>query len=546
MRLLTGGPRTAPRRQQTLRATLDWSYQLLSEPERMLLRRLAVFAGGWTLEAAEAVCAVAGGGPAAEEVLDLLGRLVGHSLVLVEDAAGVARYQLLETVRQYGAERLAESGEQVDAERRHAAYYVALAEEAEARLTGAEQTAWLAQLEREHDNLRAVLRRTHERGEQEVGLRVAGAVWRFWDVRGYVSEGRNWLEGLLAGVEAQTPVAAASAIRVKALNGAGVLAETQGDYARAQALHEGCLALCRELGDERGSANSLSNLGNVARRQGDYARARALHEEGLALRRALGDKNGLAGSLANLGNAADEQGDYARARALHEDSLALRRELCDKRGMAIALNNLGNVANAQGDYTLAGMYYEESLTLCRELGDRRRIASSLSNLGNAVQKQRDYARAWALQEESLHLCRELGDKQGMAFALTNLGSVAYMQGEYARARVLHEESLALFWELGDKNNISEILEELARPATAPGTAPEILLRAVRLFGAAAALREAIGTHRRPDEVEGCERATVAMRAAVGESAYKAAWAEGQAMPLEEAVALALSGPAAVG
>ena len=348
--------------------------------------------------------------------------------------------------------------------RRHTAWYLSLAEEAEPALKGAEQGVWLARLETEHDNLRAVLRRALEHGEQQLGLRVAGAMWRFWYVRGYVSEGRRWLEEFfsLAPVGKQGPSEGASAVRVKALTGAGGLAYIQGDAARASLHYQESLALCRALADTQGIASTLTNLGNVAQVVGDYARAKALFEE----------------------------------------SLALCRELGDTRGTAYALNNLGNVAQALGDH----------------------------------------ARGRAVLEESLVLCRELGDKQGTAYTLTNLGNVAHVLGDYARARALFEESLALCRELGEQQGIAANLEGLARLAPAPGTTPAILAHAVCLFGAAAALRAAIGMPLPLNEREGYERATTAVRAAVGEAAWATAWAEGQALTLEQAVSLALGTP----
>jgi predicted ATPase/DNA-binding SARP family transcriptional activator len=497
--LLSGGPRTAPRRQRTLRATLDWSYDLLDEPERLLLRRLAVFAGGCTLEAAEAVCA--GEEIPTQEVLDRIGGLLRKSLLVLDEQAGEIRYRLLETVRQYAQEHLAGSIEEVAVRTRHLHWCLTLAEAAEGALRGPEQQVWLVRLEQEHDNLRAALRLARERGEQHVGLRIAGALWRFWDVRGHGSEGRRWLEELLVCAGARGPSAGEAAIRAKALNGAGNLAYMQDDYARARALHEESLALRRELGDMRGIAISLNNLGNVAEVQGDYTRARALLEESLALDRQLGDIWGLAGSLSNLGRVAQVQGDYAWARTLQEESLALRRDL----------------------------------------GDRRGIAYSLINLGRVVQLQGDYAQARALQEQSLALFRELDDRRNIAYSLSSLGNVACDQGDCARATRLHEESLTMHRELGDKEGIATNLEGMARAATAPCAAPEILARASRLFSAAAALREAIGTPLPPSARAGYERATAAVRAAAGEAAWSAAWADGQTLTLEQTIDLALAG-----
>jgi len=477
-------------RHQTLRATVDWSYDLLSEPERLLFNRLAVFAGGFTLEAAEAVGT--GERVEADDVLDLLSRLVDKSLVTAEEGTDDSvRYRLLETLRQYGRERLIASGETEETQRRHAAYFLALAEEAEPKLTGPEQVVWLDRLETEHDNLRAALRWVRASGEAETGLRLGGALWWFWYVRGYYLEGRERLAELLA-----LPGAAGrTAARAKVLNGAGVMAWAQGDYAPARTLHEESLAIRRELGDRRDIARSLNNLGILSYRQGDYTAARSFYEE----------------------------------------SLAILRELGDKRNIAASLNNLGQVAHDQGDYAVARSLYEESLALFRELGDKRGIAYSLNNLGDAVLGQGDYAAAKSLYAESLVIQRELGDKSGIAEELGHLGEVALGQGDHAAARSLCGESLAMRMELGDRRGIAKSLEGFVGLAAAQ-TQPE---RALLLAGAAAALRETIGAPLSPAERPRLERHLETAHQALDEEASAKAFAAGRAMTLEQAIAYAL-------
>jgi predicted ATPase/Tfp pilus assembly protein PilF len=570
-RLLTGGSRTAPPRQQTLRATLDWSYELLSEAERALLRRLSVFAGGCTLEAVEVVCA--GDGVAAEEVLELLGHLVDKSLVLAEEQRGEAWYRLLETIHQYGQEELHGSREEAELRVRHRDWYVALAERAEPELQGPEQGEWLERLEREHDNLRAAVDMSIETGEAEAGLRLGGALSGFWDGRGYLSEGRERLAALV-----RLEPASRTAPRAKALNGAGVLACRQGEYTAARARHEESLSIYRKLGDKLGVATSLHKLGFVTNLQGGPSEARSLFEESLAIFRELGDEHGIANSLRNLGNVASCQGDYAAARALYEESLLIDRRLGDRRGIAYSLGNLGIVAMKEGDYAAARTLYEESLAIARQLGDRRVIATTLHYLGNVADNQSDYAVAQALYKESLTIKRELGDRLGIALSLNNLGNVSWSQGDDAAARTLYEESLAIFRELGNKHGvaaslgnlgnvaerqgdysaawalhreslkiqcelvkrlgIAESLEGLAQVAGARGQ-PE---QAARLFGAADALREAIGAPLPPNEHVEYGGRLAAVREALGEAEFTAAWAEGQAMSMEEAISFALSTP----
>ena len=324
-RLLTGGSRTALPRQQTLRALIDWSYDLLTPLEKTLLCRLAVFAGGWTLEAAEQVGAgesETGEDIEAWAVLDLLTSLADKSLVVAEQEEEHTRYRLLETVRQYARDRLSESGESLVVRARHGDYFVALAEEIMPKLAGSEQAQWLRVLEAEHDNLRQALTEYAEdatedvRADDKKGLRLGAALQRFWMVRGHLSEGRERLRAALEHSGGQEPTKS----RAAALNGAGTLAWMQGDYASARVLYEESLTIARELEDKKGIALSLGNLGIVAKEQGDYALARSLYEESLALRRELGDTSGIAFGLNNLGLVVKEQGDYALARVLHEES----------------------------------------------------------------------------------------------------------------------------------------------------------------------------------------------------------------------------------
>ena len=394
-RLLTGGSRTVLPRQQTLRALIDWSYDLLAEAEETLLRRLSVFAGGWTLAAAEGVCSDED--REAWEVLDLLTSLVDKSLVMYEEEG---RYGFLETMRQYAGDRLAESGESGAVQDRSAAWFLRMAEEAEPHLTGPEQEAWLERLETEHDNLRAALSWSEGQGpgaepRTEVGLRLAGSLWRFWAVRGHLSEGRQWLERMLTldRTRAEGSVGEASAARANALNGAGYLARNQGDVESAWSLPEEALAIQRLLEDQEGIAASLNHLGNAAYMLGNYESARSLHEESLMIKRRLGDQRGIADSLNNLGNVAHMQGDYASAQALFEETLAIKRQLGDQRSMAYALNNLGDIAERRGDFTAAQALYEESLRIELRLKDMGGIMTNLGGIAGVALAQNHAARA---------------------------------------------------------------------------------------------------------------------------------------------------------
>jgi predicted ATPase/DNA-binding XRE family transcriptional regulator len=464
-RLLVGGSRTAPPRQQTLRAAVDWSYELLSDPERLLFERLAVFAGGWILEAAEAVCG--GDGVQPGEVLDLLGQLVDKSLVLADRTdQGAVRYRMLETLRQYAQERLAATSVAQSTASRHAEYYLALTEQAESELTGAEQTMWLERLEQEHDNLRAMLSWSLEAGDAELGLRLAAASGRFWWARGHLSEGLRWLERLLAAN--QCDGTALARVRAKALAAAGRLAADGGDYRRAAALLEEALAQFRELGDKRGSARLVGTLGIAAMYQGEYSRAAALLEECLALQRELGDKREIASAAAVRGIVATFQGDYTRAAALAAESLPLSQEVGDAGLIAQAALLRGLIAIDEGEYRRAAELVQESLDGFRELGEKTFIGLSLVSLASIARHQGDYGRATALSEESLTLFRELGFRWGIARTLINLGRLARQQGDTSRATAVLEEGLALARDGEDKRGVALALAELAALPGAKG------------------------------------------------------------------------------
>ncbi len=569
-RLLTGGRRTAPPRHQTLQATMDWSYDLLGEKEQAVLRRLSVFAGGCTLEATEAVCS--GDGVETPEVLDLLTQLVDKSLVIANTREGEARYRLLETVRQYAWNRLLESREAANIPRRHRDWYLAFAAQAEPELWGRDQGLWMDRLEADHDNLRAALdwTRTHESGTG-AGLRLAVDLSRFWQVRGYSTEGFEWLKGALAhngGV--------LSRLRAQALNFAGLLAANLGNFNASAQLCAESLDLFRELGDRRGISGSLINLGEAIKGQGDLRGATALFEEGLVLAREIGSKRGTAVALKNLGWVARIQGDYTRATVLLEEGSALLKEVGDTRGVAQSLMNLGGLAWERGDYGQATSLLEESLRLFRGCGDTLGVAGVLNGLGLVAERRGEYERAIAFSEESLALQRQLGptpirshslnilglaalrrgdperaallfeqslasgrgtgDKPSIAEALGNLAFLERSRGEYGRADALYREHLNMQREIGSKVAIAYTLEGLAEVAKSQGQCE----RATRLFGAAGHLRETIGSSLAPADATDIDHSVTGLRTAMGNVVFGAAWAKGRAMTLEQAIEYALA------
>jgi predicted ATPase/DNA-binding CsgD family transcriptional regulator len=457
LKLLVGGARDLPARQQTLRGTIDWSYGLLDPGEQMLFARLAVFVGACSLEAAGAVCDAGGDLPI--DVLEGLASLVDKSLLRQEEAEGEPSFGMLETIREYATERLEAGGDAEMLRRRHAERYLALIERAEPGLTGPQQGAWLERLEREHDNLRAALGWALERDEAELGLRFAGALGRFWEVHGHLSEGQGWLEKALSRW-----TGAPAAMRGKALNAAGNLAYIRCDYQLAAVLHEESLALQRASGDRWGVAVSLHNLGRVAHYRGDYERAMALYNESLAIRRDLGDKRGIAMSLNSLGVMARNRGDPAAAHSLYEESLALFRELGDRWGVGLLLNNLARAARDLGDWQHTATLCAESLALFRELGDRHGIAWVLSNLMIVAQRQGACERAARLYGAAEGLRQALGSS---SLSLSPAERATY-EASAAAARVkLGEAAFAAAQAAGRAMTLEQGIEFAVSGAEAP-------------------------------------------------------------------------------
>ena len=486
--LLTGGAVDQPARLRTMRDAVAWSHDLLAPPEQAAFRRLAVFAGGFTLAAAETLVGV----PRTERdsdleprhsaltVLEVVSTLVDSSLVRPTPQAGPdgePRFGMMETVRDFGLERLAAAGlGEADAVRAaHAEWCLALAQEAVAAVGGPAQEAWLRRLDQEHDNLRAAL--TWATGG--VALRLAGALWRFWYTYGYLSEGRRWIEAALTR-SGQQP----SAERAAALVGGGALAQAQGERERARALLEEGLTAYRATGDSAGMATSLNFLGLVARDDGETGRAVALHEEALALARAANDRWRTTFSLNHLGPALVRQGHLAEASARLDESLALARGQGDRWGAALALANLGEIAQQRGDPAAAAALHAESLALYREIGDRRGIALTLTHLGTATLILGDRERAIALHEESRARFRDLGDLPGLARALLNLGQALLAGDRPRQAAAACREGLTLAAQLTDHHLLATGLELLAAVALKSGLTD----RASRLSAAADRLR----------------------------------------------------------
>jgi len=441
-RLLVGGSAAAPARHQTLRAAVDWSFDTLTEVERRLFACVAVFAGDFTIEAAEAVFA----DHSVADVAHALTRLVEKSLVVLGDRARhTGRYRLLETMRQYGYEALVDAGMEARARSGHVRWAAVLAEAAEAGLEGPDQSQWLQVLDAEHDNLRGALDWAGDHPGDENGLRIAASMWRYWEIRGLLSEGLARLEALLSD-------GGPTALRAKALNSAGVLSESQGDLAAARAFYQEALRIRERLGDRVGVAAALNGLGNVAVGENDLQGARIIFEANLVTSRTLGDARIIAASLMNLGVVAqllvvsgrtDIAKGVADAHAYYLQSLDLYRQLDDRRGVSQALENLGALAPYQGDDAGAHACLEESLVLRRELRDRSGIAASARFLGHLALKNREYRTARSLHEECLAIESDLGNRLLMVADLASLAEIAQGEGDHSEARRLAESALQL-------------------------------------------------------------------------------------------------------
>jgi predicted ATPase len=575
--LLTAGARDLPVRQQTLRGTIDWSYNLLGEAERQLLARLGVFAGGCTLTTAEAVCTSFS--PSNEttdtidlDVLDGLAMLLDQSLLQREVGVdGEVRFTMLETIREYALERLTATGQIVATRNLHLACFLDLAAAIEPQLGGPDQVRWLNQLEREHANFGAALNWEIDSAATETAARLCLSLAAFWETHNHWTEGQTWLETTLAD-GGRLP----AELRANVLCVAGHLARVQGDWARAAVHHEQALQLFQALNNPGGIARSFNELGLVANDQGACMEATDYHEQALALFRRLGDSRAIAVTLGHLGRVAWFQSDYERASEYYDEALTLSRSYADKRDIAEALTGLANVARDQRDYERALTLREEILALVQELEDVGAIAWTLQGQADVAREQGHILQATTLFQRALALAQEVGDRWGIAWAITNLGLVARDRGDNAQAMSLLEDALARFREVQDdrgigwalchigvtardqddlkrawrcfqqslsffrvycnKLGIAVCLEGLAGIAVRMGDVE----RSAQLLGTAAALRETIGTPLAPIEQHDYDLQLAQIRARLSPEAFTAAWTAGRATTMEQAVTAIVS------
>jgi len=488
--LLTSGPRDLPERQRTLRDTIGWSYDLLDVAEQRLFRRMAVFVGGCTLDATAAVC-----DPDSELGIDLfdgVASLAAKSLLRQDDVDGEPRFGMLETIREYALERLEESRETAETRRRHAAFFLALAEGSEAKLKGDEQLLWLARLEREHDNLRAALGwGQSDAAEAGCGARLAGALSYFWFLHGHYGEGCGWLSTVLAAGDA-----VAAPVRAKALLEAGQLARWNDDYRAAEPLLEQAVDLFRSLGDTEGISTALLTLSIITTYQGAFDRGRPLREESLRLSRESGISYNIARSLNNLGHAALHQGHFDQATAYFEEGLAVSRGMADDAGVAVRLYQLGELARVRGDLEQATRILEESQALAERTGFVHAIIRTRHNLGLVAFDRGDGVGAKALLDDMIVRARQIGSRRDVIDGIDGIAAVAERWGQ-------------------------------PEPAT-------------RLFGAAEAMREATGATVPPYLRAGYDTTIARLRTKLGEDRFATAWATGRTMSVTDAIDFALS------
>jgi predicted ATPase/class 3 adenylate cyclase/Tfp pilus assembly protein PilF len=566
LQLLRGGPQDLPARHQTLRQAIAWSYDLLSPVEQAFFQRLAVFVGGCSLEAVEAICTPAD--ELALDALDGLTALINNSL-LRQDQTGEdeSRFVMFETIREFALERLQASADWQATRRRHADFFLALAEKAEPELTGPRQARWLNILEREHDNLRAIFAWAEETSQAEYGLRLGAAIWRLWIVRGHAKEGQERLAAMLALPGADKPTRE----RARVLNAAGTILHESGDYATARQRLEESLKIWRAHGDKKGMATVINNLGWIAAQLGELLPASELSGESLTLHAELGDKRGMAVAFNNLAAVAFVQAEFPRARSLQENSLNLRQDIGDERGVAFAMTMLGWIEVVQGNYEKAASLLESARGKLRELGDNMipgfciwvlaQMAVDQGDFGRAAKlleevatiiKERDPQTLWllavvkqhegdqqqaqALLQESLSKFRAWGYTWGIAIVLYHLGRQALARNDYERATACFHESVILSRELGNKLAIAKSLLEFGSLALTDGN-PD---RSVRLFAAAEALHETIGAPIPAFERMRFEREVARMHALLDEETFAADWNAGKNMTTEHAVIYALN------
>ncbi len=521
--LLTGGAHDLPARLQTMQSAIVWSYELLSEHDKSVMRQLSVFANGYTVDAVEAVCQP-GDGEAA--ILSSLDSLVDKSLLRgMEQGTDDVRLSMLETIREFGLERLDAHGETAETRRRHALYYIQLAEQAKPHLRGAEQLLWLNQLEAEHNNIRAVLEWSiGQPGAREYGLRLASAVWQFWYMRTYITEGRRWLERVLASSDDES-----AALRADALNAAGCLALLQADEVPAEMLLDESLRYARRAGDRVAEARALTNLATIAAQRGNYEEALSRYEESVPIFRDRQEVANAATALYNIGITQLYLGNDEKAELFLRESLRLCRSTASGVGIARALTNLATLMRQRGDLEQAKMAMEESVSHLLESGDLSFKAETLLEMGAIEETSGDCAAALGHFREALRLKFDRQEERGCREAMEEVAWVGAVANDVTAEHTVAGQDPAT-WPSGSCAGLSAQRQELEYAAQ--------LLAASD--GQVAAGRQP----RHPSQKARYDTRVRSLRAALGDDVFTQCWAAGQRLTREEAINLALNGAAA--
>jgi tetratricopeptide (TPR) repeat protein len=533
LHLLTGGPRSLPVRQQTLRSTIQWSYDLLGPKEQALFQLLSVFVDGWTLSAAEALCQDIG--QADLDVLDSLSVLLDNSLIQSsEEETEEPRLLMLQTVREFGLERLTADGELDRIRLAHARYFLALAEQAEPELHGPNQAMWVARLEHEQDNLREALEWALEKvtdekmaGRREIGIRLSAALKQFWLTLGYYREARMFLERALAESEGTS-----AALRARVLQAIASVADYQGDIDRIELAAQLSLALSRELEDSCGIAEALGSLAAAAWFRGKIVEAISLHEEQVRILRQVGEPGEIAEALFNLAEHVSTHGEYTRGQALFEEALQLFRQAGNELWVGgMLVHSAAWLWFTLGDLATVRQRFQEGQALITKVGDRAWSAECLWVAALLALSEGELRGAFSLAQESQSIYQEMGDPWFSAWLLYLLGRIEIQHGEMLAARTYYQQSLTLNQQVGEKWMTPFNLEGLASVAATQGA----LRWAAQLWGAAEALREAIDVPRLPVDNADYEQAIGDVRAQLGDETFDDAWQEGWMTKLEQVI-----------
>ena len=527
-KLLTGGKRTALPRQQTLRALIDWSYDLLSENEKILLQRLSIFSGSWTYEAMEKICS----DDVIEEfeILDMLGNLIDKSLVKVVESENIFRYTMLETIRKYGSEKLTGSGDKDELQLKYFDYFYKLAQDSEAGLSGTEQKEWIKKMAQENENLRDSLNWSLT-NKPESSLIMSVAMGKFWELRSHFTEG---LESLRKSIEISE--SADILWKAKAFYWTGFFFIHQGKYAESKKYLNQCLGMFGEINDKDGVALTLLSLATIGLFENDYENLFSYSEKSLSISQEINNKSYIARNKQNIAIGLMQQGEYEAARSKFEEGISVYRELKDHVLLAKIIGNIGALEYLLSNFDKARSAFEESLQIRQELGDRQGISISLSNLGSVAYMIKDYDESERRLEESLEISEELGDKRILVTTIGTLGSIAIDRGDYCKAVKLHSRAVEIAGEIGDKYSMAKGIEGFAMILVALKKYKEGCLMAAKYIS----LLESSNKNMIEGEYIRIEEIKTTLKSNLSDAYFQKYWTEGESMSIEKVLEYASS------